>query len=96
MLLKENKEKKMFSDLKKFQIPDYVFETNQKPIIIGNEITYICNEFESPYFGHHMTESLTSAYIWGFKNIDKYDAQKSKVVDYSLDQKWVEIALVEK
>ncbi len=120
ILVKENKEKKMFSDLKKFKIPNYVFEAvdkwpnepSVKPKIKGDSIVYLnCDpeylsfvkaenewaksvgEPESSYF---VSMCLTSAHIFGFDNIDKYDAQKSKVVDYDLDQKWVKIALVEK
>lgn len=41
-----------------------------------------------------VTASLTSAYTWGFDNIDKYCAQRSKVVDFNIEERWVDIALV--
>ena len=106
--------------IKKFQIPDYVFEAvdkwpnepSVKPKINGDSISYInCdpeylsfvkaeNEWArsvgEPEQSYFVSMCLTSAYVFGFKNIDKYDAQKSKVADYDLNQRWVKIALVEK
>jgi hypothetical protein len=85
-------------------------EPSVRPKVVGDKISYInCdpeylrfvkaeNEWAKsvgePTYSYFVTRSLTSAYTWGFDNIDKYDAQKSKVVNYNLDERWVDIDLV--
>lgn len=105
--------------IKKFKIPNYVFEAVDKfpnviavrPKITEDSIRYLNCDPEhiefikgenkwaksvgEPELSYFVSMSLTSAHVFGFNNIDKYDAQKSKVVDYDLDQRWVKIKLVE-
>ena len=86
---------------KTFSIPDKYFDYGN-PIIYGDDMYYRIGGEElyerQAAFGSDdqgVTKmTLTSAWIWGFDNINKYSAEKSTVVGYDLNSRTVTINLV--